>query len=83
MKIYVGRWELLPENLEGYNGLMEMKRMDVAVELAHELDLYAETHDVEDNLMGVYTEEEFEETFNQTLTNHICSNIYWIRIFNE
>lgn len=83
MKIYVGRWDLLPDELEGYNGLSQMNRMDVAVELSHEIDRYAETHDVEDNRMGVYTPEEFEEEFNQTLENHFTSEDYWIRIFAE
>lgn len=74
---------MLPDNLEGYNGLCQMKRMDVAVELSREIDLYAETHDVEDNRMGVYTPEEFEDEFNQTLENHFTSEHYWIRIFTK
>lgn len=81
MKIYVGRWDLLPAELEGYNGLSQMKRMDVAVEIAREVEAYAKTHEVEDNRMGVYTPQEFEEEFNQTLENHFSSEVYWIKIF--
>lgn len=81
MKIYVGRWDLLPEELEGYNGLSQMNRMDVAVELSREIDEYAETHTVEDNLMGVYNEIEFEDTFNQDIEERFNTQTYWIKIF--
>lgn len=81
MKIYVGRWDLLPANLEGYNGLSQMKRMDVACELSREIDEYAKTHTKEDNLMGVYNEAEFEETFNQDIEERFNTQTYWIKIF--
>lgn len=81
MKIYVGRWDLLPEELEGYNGLSKMNRMDVAVELSREIDEYAKTHTVEDNLMGVYNEIEFEDTFNQDIEERFNTQTYWIKIF--
>ena len=83
MTIYVGKWDLLPDYLEGYNGLSVMNRDDVTAELSREIDLYAEDHDAEDNRMGVYTPEEFEDEFNQTLKNHFTSEHYWIRIFAD
>ncbi len=81
MKIYVGRWDLLPANLEGYNGLSQMKRMDVVCELSREIDEYAKTHTKEDILMGVYNEVEFEETFNQDIEERFNTQTYWIKIF--
>lgn len=80
MKIYVGRWDLLPEETEGWNGLVEMDRAAVVRELAQEVELYAQTHSCEDNMMGVYTPEEFEDTFNQDLDNRFRTDRYWIRM---
>ena len=80
MKIYVGRWDLLPEEWEGYNGLSKMDHWDTSEELSREIRKYAETHTKEDNLMGVYTPEEFEETFNQDLEK-LNTQTYWIKIF--
>ena len=79
-KIYVGRWNLLPDSVEGYNGLVEMDRKAVVAELAREMDIYDKENPVEDSRMGVYTPKEFEEEFNQTLENHFNSKDYWIRI---
>lgn len=81
MKIYVGRWDLLPENLEGYNGLSQMSRIDVALELSREIDQWAESNPREDNTMGVYTPREFEDTINQDINNTFRTDIYWVRIF--
>ena len=81
MKIYVGRWDQLHEDWEGYNGLSKMDSWDVSEELSREIREYAKTHTKEDNLMGVYTPEEFEDTFNQDLEGKFNTKTYWIKIF--
>lgn len=81
MKIYVGRWDLLHEDYEGYNGLSKADSFITAEELSREIRQYAKTHTKEDNLMGVYTAEEFEDTFNQDLKGEFNTQTYWIKIF--
>ena len=81
MKIYVGRWDLLHEDYEGYNGLSKVDSFTTAEELSREIRQYAKTHTKEDNLMGVYTAEEFEDTFNQDLKGEFNTQTYWIKIF--
>lgn len=76
MKIYVGRWDLLPEELEGYNGLSKMDSWDASEEVAREM-----RHMKEDKLIGEYTPQEFEETFNQDLNGEVNTKKYWIKIF--
>lgn len=75
MKIYVGRWDLLHEDWEGYNGLSRMNSWDASEEVARE-----KRHS-DDDFLGEYTPEEFEDTFNQCLTHFIDSKDYWIKIF--
>lgn len=78
MKIYVGRWDLLPEDWDGINGLRDKDEEEIQAELSQEVNTdegYA------DNFIAVYTRAEFEETFNDTLIEHITSKDYWIRIF--
>lgn len=81
MKIYVGRWDLLLAEWEGYNGLVEKSREEIVAEISREIDAWAESHEFEDNLIGVYTAKEFEETFNYDSEQKMDSDIYWIRIF--
>ena len=76
MKIYVGRWDLLPAEWEGYNGLSEKSEEEIKAEVSRQVDIMEE-----DTFIAVYTPEEFEETFNQCLTRFIDSNTYWIKIF--
>lgn len=76
MTIYVGRWDLLPEDMEGYNGLSEKDHWDIAEEVAREMRLTKE-----DKLIGEYTEVEFEDTFNQDINNSLRTDTYWIKIF--
>ena len=38
MKIYVGRWDLLPEEWEGINGLYEKSEEEIAAEISREVD---------------------------------------------
>lgn len=81
MKIYVGRWDLLPAEWEGITGLYEATREEIILELAREIDIYAETHDSEDNRIGVYTTSEFEAEFNEDIDGSFNTETYWIKIF--
>lgn len=76
MKIYVGRWDLLPAEWEGYNGLSEKSEEEIKAEISREVDIIEE-----DTFIAIYEPEEFEDTFNQCLTRFIDSNTYWIKIF--
>lgn len=76
MKIYIGRWDLLPESWEGVNGLDEKSEKEIIAEVRREVDI-----DEDDYYIAIYEPEEFEATFNHTLTHHISSNRHWIRIF--
>ena len=76
MKIYVGKWSLLPESWEGYNGLVEKSEEEISKEVSREVNIMEE-----DTFIAIYTPEEFEETFNQCLTHFIDSKDYWIKIF--
>ena len=64
MKIYVGKRGLLPEEWEGINGLYEKSKKEIIAEIGREFEEWAKSNPYEDNLMGVYTPEEFEEEFN-------------------
>ena len=81
MRIYVGRWNLLPESWEGYNGLSEASEKEIERETKFQQDYLLRNTGYEDDFVGCYTEEEFEETFNQCLTRFIDSRDYWIKIF--
>lgn len=76
MKIYVGRWDFLPDEWEGYNGLSKMDSWDASEEVAREM-----RHMKEDKLIGEYTDLEFEDTFNQDINNSLRTDTYWIKIF--
>lgn len=81
MSIYVGRWDLLPKEWEGYNKLVSKNLREIITEVGREIEAYAETHNREDNLMGVYSPREFEDTFNGDLIGKFKNETYWIRIF--
>lgn len=80
-KIYVGRWDLLPKEWEGYNGLSEKSEEEISDEVNRQMNAYFAAHDDDDFFIGSYTPNEFEETFNQCLTRFINSNTHWIKIF--
>lgn len=83
MKIYAGRWDLLPASWEGYNGLCEMSEEEIKAETKRQQEHLLRKTGYEDDFIAVYTPEEFEETFNQCLTRFIDSNTYWIKIFES
>lgn len=82
MKVYVGRWDLLPEEWEGINGLYEKSEEEIKAEVKREIDAWEDIHhNPYNNFMGFYNPDEFEDTFNQCLTHFIDSKDYWIKIF--
>lgn len=81
MKIYVGRWNLLPDEWEGINGLYEKSEEEIEAETKRQQDFLLLYTGQKDDFVGRFTPEEFEETFNQCLTHFIDSNKYWIKIF--
>lgn len=81
MKIYVGRWDLLPAEWEGYNGLSDKSEEEIKAEVTGQQALLLTETGEMDKFIGCYTQEEFEETFNQCLTRFIDSKDYWIKIF--
>lgn len=66
---------MLPEDMEGYNGLAVMDGWDASEEVARE-----KRHS-DDKFIGEYSGEEFEDTFNQDLNNSLRTDRYWIKIF--
>lgn len=81
MNVYVGRWDLLPYDWEGINGLSAKSKDEIIAEISREIEEYADTHPVEDNIMGVYTIEEFEDEFNYDTKNKLTTETYWIKFF--
>lgn len=81
MKIYVGRWDLLTDEWEGYNGLIEKSEEEIASECNRQLDESMEKEGMEDKFIARYTPAEFEDTFNQCLDESFSTDVYWIRIF--
>lgn len=81
MKIYVGRWDLLPYDWEGINGLEIKSEEEIVKELAREIEEYDDNHPVSDNRMGIYTPGEFENEFNYDTKGRLTTDIYWIKIF--
>ena len=81
MKIYVGRWDLLPQEWEGINGLETKSKEEIVKELAREIEEYDDYHTVSDNRMGAYTPEEFEAEFNYDTKNQFTTETYWIKFF--
>lgn len=74
MKIYVGRWDLLPKDWEGYNALVEKNEDEISFEIVQE----STTRDM---FVGQYTPAEFENTFNGDLVGAFNNEKYWIKIF--
>lgn len=80
MNVYVGRWDLLSRVHDGINWLYEATRDDILREIGREIEAWANTNSREDNMMGVYTIEEFEDTFNGD-DGELRGCTYWIKFF--
>lgn len=74
MTIYVGKWSLLPQSWEGYNGLIQKSRDEVYKEIRRQHLVCG------DSLIDTYTPKEFEEMFNQDLEKRFNTEDYFIRI---
>lgn len=83
MKIYVGRWDLLPEEWEGINGLYEKSEEEIRKEVLREFTVANDKHfdDDIDPLIGTYSPIQFEETFNADNNSSFHGTTYWIKIF--
>lgn len=81
MKIYVGRWNLLPEEWEGINGLYEKPEEEIRKEILRQIDLVAEDSNDEGDYIGIYEPFEFEEEFNHSHSGWLTSDKYFIKIF--
>ena len=74
--IYVGRWELLPKGETIYGSEDEVLK-----EVSREIEEWDNTHEAEDNNMGVYSADEFEDAFNNDDDMHFTGAVYWVRMF--
>lgn len=81
MMFYVGKWTLLPEDWEGINGLYEKSEEEIKAEIWREMEEWGKTHECEDDFVGAYTREEFEETFNGDDEGALDGFTYWLKIF--
>ena len=52
MKIYVGRWALLPEDWDGINGLRDKDEEEIQAELSREVNT---NEGYADNFIAIYT----------------------------
>lgn len=75
MKVYVGKWSILPKDWDGINGLYEKSEDEIYQEIKRQ---WLESGD---NLIECYTPEEFEETFNHDTDGSLTTNEYFIKIF--
>lgn len=80
MRIYIGKWSLLPANWEGYNGLYERSEEEIAAEISRQSKVCIDSH-AEDDYTGEYTPIEFEETFNGDNNAELHGTTYFIKIF--
>lgn len=79
MRIYVGRWDLLPEDWEGINGLYEKSEEEIKAEISRQVTVNAEKNPYDqDNNIAIYTLAEFEETLNEGGLN---GGAYFVKIF--
>lgn len=77
MKIYVGKYEYLPQEWEGYNGLVEKSEAEIMAEVQRQIGI-----DEDDDLIGVYEKKEFEATINGLLNPDLRVCNYWVRIYD-
>lgn len=81
INVYVGRWDLLPEDWEGINGLYEKTEAEIKDEVNRQNGLCIDDNRDDRDYIGVYPLEEFEDEFNQSLSDWITSKTYWIKFF--
>ena len=79
--IYVGKWELLPKEVEGINGLYNKPQWWIREEVVREISGWSKQHPYEETLIGPYSLESFEETFNGDDEASLNGATYWMKIF--
>ena len=83
MKIYVGKWSLLPEEWEGINGLYEKSEDEIAAEISRQIEVDSKRNPYnEDNNIAVYTLEEFEDSFNSD-DGALNGGTYFAKFFDD
>lgn len=80
MNILVGRWDMLPEDWEGINGLYEKSYEEIKQEVGRQMDAYFKEHGEDDFNIGAYTTMEFQETFNGDNEGTFNGTTYFIHI---
>lgn len=80
MYILVGRWDMLPEDWEGINGLYEKSNEEIKQEVGRQMDAFYQKHGYDDNNIGSYTRMEFQETFNGDNEAVLNGTTYFIHI---
>ena len=86
MKIFIGRFDLLPEDWEGVNGLDDKKESEINAEVRRQQALVVADDELSGSVdyydyIDEYTQKEFEDTFNYSTSGFISSEHYWIKIF--
>ena len=81
MNIYVGRWDFLPREWDGINGLYEKSEEEIRAEISRQVEICRDKLGWEDDYIAIYTPAEFEETFNQDLENQLTGETYFIKFF--
>ena len=81
MNIYMGRWELLPPEWEGINGLYGKTEEEIALEITRQQQVCEDALGDDDDYIGRYNPLQFEETFNQDLEKQLTSDTYFIKIY--
>lgn len=80
MIVLVGRWDLLPEDWEGINGLYEKSYEEIKQEVGRQMDAYHDKFGEDDPNIGSYTRMEFQETFNGDNEGTFNGTTYFIHI---
>lgn len=83
MTILVGRWDMLPEEWEGINGLYEKSDEEIMQEVGRQMDAFFDKHGHDDFRIGAYTRMEFQEEFNGDNEGGFNGTTYFIHIINN
>jgi hypothetical protein len=83
MTILVGRWDMLPEEWEGINGLYEKGDEEIMQEVGRQMDAFFDKHGHDDYRIGSYTRMEFQEEFNGDNEGDFNGTTYFIHIINN
>ena len=79
--IYIGRWDLLPKEWDGINGLYEKGEQEIWEEISRQSEAWKASHEYEGTYIGSYTLTWFEEEFNGDNRASLNGTTYFIKIF--